>query len=360
MDESQGKVHLKNDYDDIDESAWKLHLHMKNNSNENSYVWRKETNLNKNIEILNNDRKIIFNTGSIQIKSIRSLIGNSSKRYKGLKRGFTSSKRKIDEDLCSRASIVQSCFEISNKNKEESNIHGFSCENKKRKNNNLRRSSMLRDKNKKRRRPLSKNYNIEERKEEKEEIEDILANEDDEESSKKTVDLILDNDHYFRMSQKTFTKLSETNTNNPKNCWVPGYRSKLEKFISRRDDVVRAPKMKPDKFRKSKFQYNEEDVSEARSKPIIRCSSKFTTKEENERKEEKIRRRKILVKRRVVDKKTGEIKDEPVEFRTLFRRTSYKRDNFLNKKVKFRPASAHKFREVDKRKWVGGGDFTVF
>lgn len=174
---------------------------------------------------------------------------------------------------------------------------------------------------------------------------------------------MLEHNQFFRMSQKTLSGVSSKNfkvvPKMPPSSWVPGYRSKLNKYLSKRNDIVRASKLSGDKFRKTKFQYKEKDVEDARSKPIIRCSSKYMSKFDIEMEKEKKRKRKILVKRKVLDKKTGKVKEEPVDFNTNFRNEKLKRNNFLNMKVKYRPVSAHKFRKLDKKRWVGGS-FTVY
>ena len=64
----------------------------------------------------------------------------------------------------------------------------------------------------------------------------------------------------------------------PKSCWIPGYRSYFKSLSKQmnKNPVIKARNFKRDNtFRPCKFQYSEKDTTEARSKPIIRCSSKY-------------------------------------------------------------------------------------
>lgn len=147
-----------------------------------------------------------------------------------------------------------------------------------------------------------------------------------------------------------------------KTGWIPGYRSKFKELDKERKDIVKAKKVKNDaKFRKSKWVYNEEDVIEARSKPIIRCSSayldqhhknKFFMRSENSKK--------ILKKKSYFDKKTKTLRAKPVGFSTRFKKLRFdqnvggKKTGYLNSKEAFKEVNFKKlWRKKEKDKWMG-------
>lgn len=168
----------------------------------------------------------------------------------------------------------------------------------------------------------------------------------------------------------------------PKNCWIPGYRShfkKLEKQMNK-NPIIKGKKFTRDNtFRPCKFQYSEKDATEARSKPIIRCSSKYR----DFRERQKIWIRGEHMERSAPENSKGgtfgntknrslmttirKAQSSKALFKKRFRQTiadnkdiSGQRRKYLHSQTKYRPVSSHKFRTLDKRKWVGKSSFKVF
>jgi len=151
----------------------------------------------------------------------------------------------------------------------------------------------------------------------------------------------------------------------PPSSWVPGFRKYFQ--ASLRTLGVEEP-LKAKKFmlsgynKKSKFIYNEKDVMEARSKPIIRCASEYLTEEEKYRREHKERDKKIL-KTKFIDPKSGVYVQKPIVFKNVFGARSqeeeFNKGKFLNIGVQYNPTSDHEYRSVEPNKWIAGNFLKV-
>ena len=153
-----------------------------------------------------------------------------------------------------------------------------------------------------------------------------------------------------------------------KNCkmpptgWIPGYRSYQNQ--DDRKGVIRVSRKNhgPKYFKSKIHQYDINSVEEARSKPIVRCSSAYISVDEKMRKDEQLRLSKIPLQQ-VYDEKTNNIKLKRINFETNFKEKKTKQDDrleFINQGTMYRPISSHQFRELDKKNWVANKNFSIF
>ena len=141
--------------------------------------------------------------------------------------------------------------------------------------------------------------------------------------------------------------------------WFPGMRQYFKTLLPA-DKKVDERKVAPKQFFRSKlFQYNIEDVEEARSKPVVRCSSNYIEPDRVERQNQLEKDKLIIAKRTIYDKVTKKDKTVNVPFKTLFPKEEVKTASIQHGEA-YRPVSSHQFRENHKNNWVTPADFKLF
>lgn len=141
--------------------------------------------------------------------------------------------------------------------------------------------------------------------------------------------------------------------------WFPGMRQYFKTLLPA-DKKVEERKVEPKQYFKSKlFQYNIEDVEEARSKPVVRCSSNYIEADRLERQDQLEKDKLIIAKRTVYDKVTKKDKVVNVPFKTLFPKEEAKAASIMHGEA-YRPVSSHQFRENHRDRWVEAADFKLF
>jgi hypothetical protein len=146
----------------------------------------------------------------------------------------------------------------------------------------------------------------------------------------------------------------------PIDAWFPGMRTKMSEATA--PTGVNTRKVEQKEYYKSKvFQYDEEAVQEARSKPIVRCASKYVDPDRLARQKQLENDRLIINKKVLHEGDKSKEKVVTVPFYTLFPyQTSLPKSDYANRGEDYRPVSAHKFRDKSKSNWVSNRDFTVF
>lgn len=146
----------------------------------------------------------------------------------------------------------------------------------------------------------------------------------------------------------------------PTDAWFPGMRTKMLEAASHTGLQVR--KVDQKEYYKSKvFQYDEAAVEEARSKPIVRCASKYIDPD-REARQQQLEKDKHILNKKVLHQgdKTKE-KVVNVPFYTLFPQAgAFQKAEYARGGEDYRPVSAHKFRDKVRSHWVSNRDFTVF
>ena len=146
----------------------------------------------------------------------------------------------------------------------------------------------------------------------------------------------------------------------PTDAWFPGMRTKMLEAAAAVGVENRKVEQK-EYYKSKKFHYDEEAVEEARSKPIVRCASKYIDPDRLAR-QQQIEKDELILNKKVLYQgdKTRE-KVVSVPFYTLFPNTASPPNfEYANKGEDYRPVSAHKFREKKRDNWVSPRDFTVF
>ena len=129
-----------------------------------------------------------------------------------------------------------------------------------------------------------------------------------------------------------------------------------------KNPVIKAKQFYRDNtFRPSKFQYSEKDATEARSKPIIRCSSKYLDFADRE----KLWRRNDDSGQKNHNGNTLQ-KNKSADYLFKFKQNTQQDKDVSGDQRQFslcnslyRPVSSHKFRDLQKEKWVGSS-FKVY
>ena len=143
--------------------------------------------------------------------------------------------------------------------------------------------------------------------------------------------------------------------------WIPGMRSEFQKnYINRNmlpKNVKRAQSAAiPIQKRKDNINNLIKDMEKGRSRPMVRCSSAYVTDIEKRLKEDKENQKKIISQKNVVDPKTKTFYKTPVPFLTTNKANMIETfSDFEDKgsiRGKYRPVSAHKFRNKDRAKWI--------
>jgi hypothetical protein len=160
--------------------------------------------------------------------------------------------------------------------------------------------------------------------------------------------------------------------NYPEDTWFPGMMTKNKELRqNNKETYVDERKVVSKQFFQTKvFQYNVADVEEARSKPIVRCSSAYIDPDRAVRQEQNEKDKKIICKKAVYDKVLKKERITNVPFYTLFKGNEAVRKD--EKKAidddktdcpsvaDYRPVSSHKFRDIDKGQWVSQKNFKLF
>jgi len=145
----------------------------------------------------------------------------------------------------------------------------------------------------------------------------------------------------------------------PPTAWVPGYKRTYIANDSWNEKVVRAKKLfRPTYFKSKQHHYDPISVEEARSKPIVRCSSAYITQEELRRREEKIREDRVP-STSVMLKNSKRMITKKLNFKTRFSTSDLKGIGnteipFLHSQTKYRNINSHSFRVNDKKRWIAG------
>lgn len=160
--------------------------------------------------------------------------------------------------------------------------------------------------------------------------------------------------------------------NYPTDTWFPGMMTKTKEINEKlHKPAPEERRTKPKQYFESKlFQYNEADVQEARSKPIVRCASAYIDPDQAVRQAQLEKDKQIICKRTVYDRVLKKEKVINVPFYTLFKSKQYvqqvsdqqqEADKIsTSTATEYRPISAHKFREKNKSQWVAKSDFKLF
>lgn len=157
----------------------------------------------------------------------------------------------------------------------------------------------------------------------------------------------------------------------PEDTWFPGMMTKNKELREKnREGVFDERRVIPKQYFQTKlFKYNEADVEEARSKPIVRCASAYIDKDREIRQAQNEKDKNILVKRTVYDKVLKKERIINVPFYTLFKGNQPVKEEKQNgeedktdctSQREYRPVSSHKFREVERQNWVSTKNFNLF
>lgn len=153
--------------------------------------------------------------------------------------------------------------------------------------------------------------------------------------------------------------------------WFPGMMTRTKELKEKMNNAQSEERRtQPKQFFQTKmFKYNEADVQEARSKPIVRCASAYMDPDRIDRQKQLAKDKHIICKRKVFDKVLKKEKVINVPFYTLFnakeslgQQTSEKDPDAQTDCTgqEYRPVSSHKFREKNKSQWVVKSDFKLF
>lgn len=153
--------------------------------------------------------------------------------------------------------------------------------------------------------------------------------------------------------------------------WFPGMMTRTKEIIdNNHTGHTEERRTKPKQYFQTKqFLYNEEDVEEARSKPIVRCASAYIDPDRATRQAQLEKDTRIICKRKIYDRVLKKEKVINVPFYTLFK-SSFKENTKENDQEKdavtistspeYRPVSSHKFRDKNKNQWIARSDFKLF
>lgn len=182
----------------------------------------------------------------------------------------------------------------------------------------------------------------------------------------------------FEMPHHTITEMRcilhpsmKRDWNYPEDTWFPGMMTKNKELREKnREGVFNERKIEAKKYFQTKlYQYNEADVEEARSKPIVRCASAYIDQDRAVRQAQNEKDKNIICKKTVYDKVLKKERVVNVPFYTLFKGKQVGQEE---KKIadddktdctsarEYRPVSSHKFREMEKTKWVSKKNFKLF
>lgn len=181
----------------------------------------------------------------------------------------------------------------------------------------------------------------------------------------------------FEMPNQTITEMRcmlhptmKRDWNYPEDTWFPGMMTKNKELREHQinDFASDERKVIPKQYFQTKlFKYNEADVEEARSKPIVRCGSAYVDPDRVVRQQQNDKDKQIICKKKVYDRVLKKERIVNVPFYTLFKNkaTSESKKNLEDDKTdctsaEYRPISAHKFRELDRGQWVSKQNFKLF
>ena len=143
--------------------------------------------------------------------------------------------------------------------------------------------------------------------------------------------------------------------------WFPGMRQYYNTLKPKNINAVERKMKAQQHFKSEKQKYIIKDVEEARSKPIVRCSSNYMDPDRLDRQLQLEKDKNIIAKRTVYDPVYKKDKVTNVPFQTLFPKTELdQKDVFMNANQEYRPVSSHQFRERKKKDWVSQTDFKLF
>ena len=147
----------------------------------------------------------------------------------------------------------------------------------------------------------------------------------------------------------------------PTDTWFPGryqrtkeLRNQEKQFDSRKADTNHH-------FQSKILQYNEAEVMEARTKPIVRCASKYIDPQRKQLQDQMEKDQHIINKRVTHNKLTGKEEQVGLPFYTFSKdQIPVAKDSYLNRGEAYRPVSSHQFRDKQREQWVDKNDFRLF